>query len=1155
MAIGPRDLDGTGKLSPARGLPGGILPDSERAAPTTTKLNDLSKLIPQGGSVAPTEIGQLTSANLLEAHLQLHEMYRRLARPDAALESCTDDTVNLHARIVDELFERGIEHPPPPDDRLDARSSEFERSAARNPARNIPGDLHGMHPQTTAPNEPPEQIDKAQAFGTFGGSHHYAKRIVPLIAEHDVYVEPFAGAAAVLYAKDPSPKETLADKDPDVVFLHRFIKEMTPARVEELNRRFEWTCTEQSFARARDMHPKDDAARFYQLVFVRTHARDCRPDGTHPAKNHLGSTTDPEKYLRAAERLKNVTILHQDYRKTVAQLDGPDTFFFLDPPYPDEWYDKDAVIDIAEFAETLRSIKGRFIAVLNDSAKNAAALKAVGHTFRLSVHEASGTGGAKKAPRLVCSNFQPRKAEVEKYLFGYPAGKAKMANKLLPLIPEHKVYIEPFAGSAAVFFGKDPVSVEVLNDRDDEVMGVLRAVKALTDADVKKLSKANWISSKSLHASLRNAKPTSNVDKVYRYLYLSRCSFYTGVGGTYSAASSGTNMRDGVMRRIEKARERFHKGVKILVGDYERAISEHDSKDAFIFLDPPYPGYNINVGESEFDEERFRKVLQGIKGKFLVTYGAKGKLDTSGFHVRKVRVYRSLANMPGVKPTTVLETLLISNFKLPSAVVKAMEEDTVEKAEASDPYLEVPDESRKYPYVVQHHFRGKSLHADLRIGFRPDERLIGWTLNTAIAGAVQDPITTLAEAKALAQRMNGISKINWHTGEWAERREGGPSAARVKLQSEKKPTAPWIWLGVEGRTEEPELVEPPPAGATRNFPGVFHIVDKGLCEFGIQRPGFHEYFLQGDALNYRLLFRLLRLEQSSKSESAPCQICKDATASLLASWVEEIEDRSPVCAPCLCRWMGPESPEPLELTKAQSNDTFADEVWVAMRPDELTPSVLSPDLGDADLPAVGVSALPQAIRAQVPDRLRYWEARSTGDARRVRDALIQAIADKDVTVDMAAPYRAQRRRPGRSAMLKRVAEAEPGIYEARIVVPIIKVDREKRLITGEVLVPDEVDAQNDTISAEIIEKAEHRFLANFGRDGGTKLGVMHKKFGDVGIELAESWIAKEDSVLGGRKIKRGTWLMTIKVISDSVWNQVKRGALTGFSIGGVASVA
>jgi site-specific DNA-adenine methylase len=209
------------------------------------------------------------------------------------------------------------------------------------------------------------ELEKAQPFGTFGGSFHYAKRIVPLIPAHKTYVEPFAGAAAVLHAKEPSAKEVLADLDDDVVFLHRTIKAMTPERVEELSRRFEWTVTEESFQKARDMAPKDDVARFYKLVFVRTHARDCRPDGTHPAQQHLGSTTNPEKYLKAAERLKDVTVLRQDYRKTLKAYDSPDTFFFIDPPYPGEWFDKDKVIDLEEFVDALAKVKGKFIAVLN----------------------------------------------------------------------------------------------------------------------------------------------------------------------------------------------------------------------------------------------------------------------------------------------------------------------------------------------------------------------------------------------------------------------------------------------------------------------------------------------------------------------------------------------------------------------------------------------------------------------------------------------------------------------------------------------------------------------------------------------------------------------------------------------------------------------
>ncbi len=280
------------------------------------------------------------------------------------------------------------------------------------------------------------ELEKAQPFGTFGGSFHYAKRLLPLIPEHKVYVEPFAGAAALLHAKEPSEKEVLADLDPDVVFLHRAIKAITPEQVEELSSRFPWEVTEETFAKARDLEPKDDLARFYKLVFVRTHARDCRPDGTHPARQHLGSTTNPEKYLKAAERLRDVTILRQDYRKTIDKLDGPDTFFFIDPPYPGEWFDKDAVIDLDEFTGVLKGIRGKFIAVLNNSPENVAAFKKVGHIFKLKVREASGRGGAKQAMRLFCANYPVRKS-VEFELVAKREG-------------------EPFTRTCALLKGTDP---------------------------------------------------------------------------------------------------------------------------------------------------------------------------------------------------------------------------------------------------------------------------------------------------------------------------------------------------------------------------------------------------------------------------------------------------------------------------------------------------------------------------------------------------------------------------------------------------------------------------------------------------------------------------------------------------------------------------
>jgi len=45
----------------------------------------------------------------------------------------------------------------------------------------------------------------------------------------------------------------------------------------------------------------------------------------------------------------------------------------------------------------------------------------------------------------------------------YYGGKQQLASKIVSLIPEHKIYCEPFIGGAAVFFRKAPSEVEIIN--------------------------------------------------------------------------------------------------------------------------------------------------------------------------------------------------------------------------------------------------------------------------------------------------------------------------------------------------------------------------------------------------------------------------------------------------------------------------------------------------------------------------------------------------------------------------------------------------------------------------------------------------------------------------------------------------------------------
>jgi len=118
-------------------------------------------------------------------------------------------------------------------------------------------------------------------------------------------------------------------------------------------------------------------------------------------------------------------------------------------------------------------------------------------------------------------------------------------------------------------------------------------------------------------------------------------------------------------------------------------------------------------------------------------------------------------------------------------------------------------------------------------------------------------------------------------------------------------------------------------------------------------------------------------------------------------------------------------------------------------------------------------------------------------------------------------------------------------------IPLVKADTEKQEVTGVVLQPDVVDAHGDIIPEAVIAKAAHNFLASYNES--TKLGEQHTVFKNQ-FELYESYTMPVDVVLDGKEIKKGTWMMVAKVKDSEVWQKVKDGEITGFSIGGKAKV-
>lgn len=113
---------------------------------------------------------------------------------------------------------------------------------------------------------------------------------------------------------------------------------------------------------------------------------------------------------------------------------------------------------------------------------------------------------------------------------------------------------------------------------------------------------------------------------------------------------------------------------------------------------------------------------------------------------------------------------------------------------------------------------------------------------------------------------------------------------------------------------------------------------------------------------------------------------------------------------------------------------------------------------------------------------------------------------------------------------------------------VLKASDELRVVWGWASVvtkagKDVLDLQNDLLDELEVQKAAHDFIAH--RSGK----VMHR--GEPVAEIVESVVLTQDlqKALGVDAGLTG-WLIGMKILDDDVWQQVKKGNLPMFSIGG-----
>lgn len=176
-----------------------------------------------------------------------------------------------------------------------------------------------------------------------GGKSRLRKQIIKLLPPHTCYVEPFCGAAWVLFAKQPSKVEVINDIDGDLVNFFRVIK----SKPHDFIQAFDWDLVSRSeFETLANQNPAtlsdiERAHRFFYLIMAGWGGELHYPrfqtsisDGGHGNRLIGALETLHQRIQPVHKRLRTVIIENLDWRECLSRYAREGVVMYVDPPYP-----------------------------------------------------------------------------------------------------------------------------------------------------------------------------------------------------------------------------------------------------------------------------------------------------------------------------------------------------------------------------------------------------------------------------------------------------------------------------------------------------------------------------------------------------------------------------------------------------------------------------------------------------------------------------------------------------------------------------------------------------------------------------------------------------------------------------------------------------
>ncbi len=181
--------------------------------------------------------------------------------------------------------------------------------------------------------------------------------------------------------------------------------------------------------------------------------------------------------------------------------------------------------------------------------------------------------------------------QVHNAILKYPGGKWRIAEWIISHFPEHKVYLEPYFGSGAVFFKKEPCYVETINDINGDIVNLFRICRDFPEELARLINLTPFSRDEFLACYEKSADP---IEQARRTLVRYHQSFGTSNSSKKSwrnvqqyggprTATMWNNLPEIIVEVCSRLKD-----AQIENTDALTLINRYNDEKTLIYCDPPY---------------------------------------------------------------------------------------------------------------------------------------------------------------------------------------------------------------------------------------------------------------------------------------------------------------------------------------------------------------------------------------------------------------------------------------------------------------------------------------------------------------------------------------------------------------------------------------